>query len=315
MTDPEVKLLCGDPKIEGWRTIPLNQAEYFMRAFLQQRGYHAPRFVDAGMLPVCYDMIMDIFRPLAAAAFLGLAAVPARAGLFGRSKLASHWTVKTLAVDGDDAEWDEEFAFEEDGLSVLAKNDGQSLYLLVTAHTSDARDQLSGVSRQDLAFWFVAADGKTRRWGARIPFSRRASVTTALHDPAGLDPEPEFVRYEGTAVSTDSLPGDVRDRLAAVGRRPIWELKIPLKRLEVDPEGAVAVDFVLSAPPAGTKRRAASGASRSDAPADGGEQDSGRGRGRDKRGEAGGSHPEELVWNAQSYALSVRLAADPAQPR
>jgi translocation and assembly module TamA len=47
LTDPELKLLCGDPKTEGWKTIPLNEAEYFMRAFLQQRGYHSPRFAVA----------------------------------------------------------------------------------------------------------------------------------------------------------------------------------------------------------------------------------------------------------------------------
>ena len=233
-------------------------------------------------------------------AVLALAAAPARAGLFGRSKLVSRWTVKTVAVDGDDAEWDDASAFEEDGLSVLAKNDAQSLYLLVTAHTREARDQLSGESHQDAAFWFVGADGKTRDWGARIPFSHRAPLTGALRDPAGLDPEPELVRYQGTAVSTASLPGDVQDRLAAAGRRPIWELKIPLKRLAVNSENAVAVDFVLNAPPAGARRaRAPESAERGE------------------RGERGGTarHPDELVWNAQSYALSVRLASDPSRPR
>ncbi|MFI5361925.1 MAG: BamA/TamA family outer membrane protein [Elusimicrobiota bacterium] len=51
--DAERKLLCGDPKTEGWRTIPLNQAEYFMSAFLQQRGYQNPSFaVQEGVLEV-----------------------------------------------------------------------------------------------------------------------------------------------------------------------------------------------------------------------------------------------------------------------
>ncbi|HEX4046886.1 MAG TPA: hypothetical protein VH309_03585, partial [Elusimicrobiota bacterium] len=56
LTDSERKLVCGDPKVEGWKRIPLNQAEYFMRVFLQQRGYQNPAFsvaravlrVDAG---------------------------------------------------------------------------------------------------------------------------------------------------------------------------------------------------------------------------------------------------------------------------
>ncbi|HXT00310.1 MAG TPA: BamA/TamA family outer membrane protein [Elusimicrobiota bacterium] len=53
LTDVERKLLCGDPGLEGWRTVPLNQAEYFMRAFLQQRGYQDPAFsVSSGTLTV-----------------------------------------------------------------------------------------------------------------------------------------------------------------------------------------------------------------------------------------------------------------------
>ena len=53
LNDVERKLLCGDPKTEGWTAIPLNQAEYFMRAFLQQRGYQDPVFaVSSGTLRV-----------------------------------------------------------------------------------------------------------------------------------------------------------------------------------------------------------------------------------------------------------------------
>lgn len=240
---------------------------------------------------------MSAARRLALLALvLALAAGRADAGLFGRSKVASRWTMIRLAVNGDDSEWADSSAFEEDGLSVLAMNDKESLYLLVTAHTREARDQLSGESHQDLTLWFVGADGKTREWGARIPFGHRAPLTAALRDPAGLDPEPEFVRYQGIQVSTGSLPGDILDRLSSSGRRPIWELKIPLKRLSVAPDKTVALDLVLNAPPGGTKRsepmRETEG------------------------GERRGSHrPEELVWNAQSYALSVHLAPDPTQPR
>jgi translocation and assembly module TamA len=53
LTEIERKLLCGDPNTEGWKTIPLNEAEYFMRAFLQQRGYQNPSFtVDRDTLRV-----------------------------------------------------------------------------------------------------------------------------------------------------------------------------------------------------------------------------------------------------------------------
>jgi len=45
LSDVERKLVCGDENTEGWSSIPTNQKEYFLRAFLQQRGYHAPTFV------------------------------------------------------------------------------------------------------------------------------------------------------------------------------------------------------------------------------------------------------------------------------
>src|ERR1700686_4327016 len=145
-------------------------------------------------------------RGLLAAVVLAFAAGPARAGLFGRSKLVSRWTAAAVKIDGDDADWDDSAAFEDEGLGFLARNDASSLYLLITAHTREARDELSGESHQDLALWFVAADGKTRRWGARLPFTRRAPLTNALRDPAGLDPEPEQVGYRGAEISTGSLP-------------------------------------------------------------------------------------------------------------
>ena len=47
LTAAERRLVCGDPQTEGWKSIPLNEAEYFLRSFLQQRGYQNPRF-DAG---------------------------------------------------------------------------------------------------------------------------------------------------------------------------------------------------------------------------------------------------------------------------
>ena len=40
----EIRLVCGDASTEGWGQIPFNQAENFLKAFLQQRGYQEPRF-------------------------------------------------------------------------------------------------------------------------------------------------------------------------------------------------------------------------------------------------------------------------------
>jgi hypothetical protein len=148
-------------------------------------------------------------------------------------------------------------------------------------------------------------------WGARLPFSRRAALTNALRDPAGIDPEPEYLSFQGAEISSATLPSDVLDRLAAVGRRPIWEVKIPLKRLAPDAERAVAVDFVLNAPAGGAKRRSAPAPAPK--PAENGDAEAGRGQGRRKgQAKAEPSRAEESVWDALSYRLSVRLAPDPA---
>jgi translocation and assembly module TamA len=40
----EKKLICGDPDAVSWQNIPRFQAEYFLRTFLQTRGYFFPEF-------------------------------------------------------------------------------------------------------------------------------------------------------------------------------------------------------------------------------------------------------------------------------
>ena len=52
LTAVETKLVCGNPESEAWRRVPPHQARYFLRAFLQQRGYHSPSFSadDAGLV-------------------------------------------------------------------------------------------------------------------------------------------------------------------------------------------------------------------------------------------------------------------------
>ncbi|MBI4423444.1 MAG: BamA/TamA family outer membrane protein [Elusimicrobia bacterium] len=51
LSEAERRLVCGDPDSEGWKQVPLTQAKYFLKAFLQQQGYHHPRFEpkDAGL--------------------------------------------------------------------------------------------------------------------------------------------------------------------------------------------------------------------------------------------------------------------------
>lgn len=46
LTAAEKRLVCGDPDSEAWKEVPRAQAERFLRAFLQRRAYHSPRFSE-----------------------------------------------------------------------------------------------------------------------------------------------------------------------------------------------------------------------------------------------------------------------------
>jgi len=244
---------------------------------------------------------MTARKPLTSALLLVLAG-SAAAGLFWRDKVSSRWTPAPLRVDADDSDWDESSSYEQEGLSLQARNDADDLYLLVTAHTREAREQLVGESKQDLALWFLAADGKTREWGARLPYGRREPLASALRDPAGVDPRPELVRWQGGVVSSETWPSELSDRLASAGRRPVWELKVPLKRLSLTPERIVHVDLALSAP---TGAAAAARRRRNDEPGP-----DGRGR-REKGAGPPGYDPPGPV----TLLMSLRLAGPPEAAR
>lgn len=51
LNDNEKRLLCGDPKEKAYESIPAYQAEYFLKGFLQSRGYLRPELkIDNGVL-------------------------------------------------------------------------------------------------------------------------------------------------------------------------------------------------------------------------------------------------------------------------
>jgi outer membrane translocation and assembly module TamA len=43
-TGPEERLVCGDPKLKAYAHVPLYQAEYHLKIFLEERGYHSATF-------------------------------------------------------------------------------------------------------------------------------------------------------------------------------------------------------------------------------------------------------------------------------
>jgi len=246
-------------------------------------------------------------------ALLALALVPAaRAGFWGRDHLNSRWPADPVKIDGDDEEWPAGIGFEDNGVEVAALNDGKTLYLKVTSSTREGRAQLIGLARQDVSFWFFAADGKTRSWGLRVPFSRMTPPDEdelrygpVVSDPnSGLKPEllkvHEVAGSSATVVSTAAWPSDMEFRIGFSGRRPVWELSLPLTRLTPDVKRGYPLDFVVAG------KAAKLTAAKRPAPSGGGK----RGGGPPRDQPEGPTSAEPFEFN-----LHLRLAPDPATLR
>ncbi len=192
----------------------------------------------------------------ATAFFVFFAAASARAGFWGRDSIGG-WAAKPVVVDGDDGEWPEGGAYEDGGLGVQALNDGKNLYLKVTSSTREGRAQIIGLTKQDVGFVFYAADGKTKSWGLRVPFSRRKppDEDELRYGPVAGDPSsavrPDLVFYStptvrgAPTVSTAAWPDDMEFRIGFTGLRPVWEMRIPLSRLARDAKGGYPLDFYI----------------------------------------------------------------------
>ncbi|MDE2492022.1 MAG: hypothetical protein KGM24_14335 [Elusimicrobia bacterium] len=176
---------------------------------------------------------------LLALAALVLAAAsprPARAFLWWRDRVTSAWTAAPVPVDADDSRWDDSLAYENEGLSLQARNDGKTLWLLLTARTEAGRSQLTGAARQDLTIWFMTARGKRPAWGVRLPLRR---------DGPGASPEKVLPRGR-FAPEVAPLPEGFTSRRGAVGQRPIWEFCVPLSAVPIEKDGRVALDFAVT---------------------------------------------------------------------
>src|SRR5687768_2771293 len=50
LEDSEKRFVCGDPNSHfgAWRSVPLSQAQFHLKTFLQNRGYHSSEFESDG---------------------------------------------------------------------------------------------------------------------------------------------------------------------------------------------------------------------------------------------------------------------------
>lgn len=162
------------------------------------------------------------------------------AAIWGRGKVPAPRNQAPITVDGSISDWPPGETYDASGLRFRALNDGESLYLRVSAHEAGAKAILTGEIRQDVALWLL--DGKTRAWGLRLPFGALGVPVQWM--PAGAV-KPELIKVDGTTVSTSALPANIEFSGETPGRVPIYELKIPLAMLKPD-DGKIRLDFVTS---------------------------------------------------------------------
>jgi hypothetical protein len=106
-------------------------------------------------------------------AFLGVAGiivVGSAAGLLATKKptIDSHWRDREIAIDGDSGDWPGPLRPIEENhpLMTAAMNDGQNLYLVLSASDSTARRQ---ILRQGLIVWFDPSGGEKKHFGLKYP--------------------------------------------------------------------------------------------------------------------------------------------------
>src|SRR3954468_22505485 len=84
-----------------------------------------------------------------------------------RARFESRWLTAPIAVDGSPIDWPGPLApFNDQPLSMAASNDGDSLYLVLTASEPAVRRQ---ILRQGLIVWFDGGAKDKKKFGVKFP--------------------------------------------------------------------------------------------------------------------------------------------------
>src|SRR4051812_5036068 len=96
-----------------------------------------------------------------------------------RAHFDSHWATTPIVVDGSPTDWAGPLApFNDQPLSMAAANDGDSLYLVLTASDPAVRRQ---ILRQGLILWFDGGGKDKKKFGLKFPIG----AGTKTHDFPG----------------------------------------------------------------------------------------------------------------------------------
>ena len=167
---------------------------------------------------------------------------PARAGLWGRGKITAAWSGKPITMEANTADWTACEIYEDSGFGFKALNDGENLYLSISAHETGAGQILKGTIHQSVSIWFL--EGKKRSWGVKLPFGGPAGAPYTNSEPQEL-PGPLLITSSGVVISTGILPENVKFHGDIADRLPAYELKVPLSLL-TSSGGRIPIDFVTA---------------------------------------------------------------------
>ncbi len=159
-----------------------------------------------------------------------------------KAVVASRWPGSTVAVDGAATEWEGAMVrLEEAKLSIGVANDGDSLWLCLTASEPRVAAQML---RQGLIVWFDPAGGTKKVFGIKYPvgtFSMDRPRPASRARPSARDTPPEPIeiinrlellgpgKQEQRSLVADQAPG-IHVKVGQAEGVVVYELAVPLVR-------------------------------------------------------------------------------------
>ena len=188
----------------------------------------------------------------------GMIVVVAAAGVFAaeRPQIDSHWRDRDVVIDGDNSEWAGPLRplEEKHPIVMAAMNDGQFLYVVLSASDATVRRQ---ILRQGLIVWFDPSGRDKKHFGVKFPVGLLAEGAAGRgrggvrrgpggerppDDPGSGDaarpdhPEPTNrlevygpQKDDAHSFVTDMAPG-IAVKIGQVEGYLVYELKVPLAR-------------------------------------------------------------------------------------
>jgi hypothetical protein len=181
-----------------------------------------------------------------------VAAVVVSAGK--RPQIDSHWRDRDVVIDGNNSEWAGPLRPVEENHPIImaAMNDGQFLYVVLSASDATVRRQ---ILRQGLIVWFDPSGGDKKHFGVKFPvgvlpeeapgrggFRRGPGGGHPPGDPGSGDPaQPDQLeptnrlevygpqKDDAHSFVTDMAPG-IAVKIGQVEGYLVYELKVPLAR-------------------------------------------------------------------------------------